>query len=119
MNFLKKAYSQSDCIALRLDTVVNDKERLSKGKYSFIGEHLVENETHYTLKTHVPYSVLMLERHYDVYHYLEQIDNWEEFYAYDEEAEFSIWCVFFMKDGNEIAYIISNNCAYHSEFGWV
>jgi hypothetical protein len=116
MKFLKKAYSMSDCIALDLDTLVNDKARFSKGKYSFIGKHLVESEIHY--ENQFPYSRLILERHYDVYHYLEQIDNWEDFYAYDEEAEFSIWCVFFMKDGKKIAYIISHYRAYNSEFGW-
>jgi hypothetical protein len=106
----------SDCIALRLDTLVKDKERFSKGKYSFIGKHMIESEIHW--ENDAPHSWLLLERHYDVYHYLEQIDDWEEFCSYDEEAEFSIWCVFFMKDGNKIAYIISNNCAYNSEFGW-
>jgi hypothetical protein len=77
----------------------------------------VENEIHYD--NHNPYSRLILERNYDVYHYLEQIDNWEEFSAYDEEADFSIRCVYFRKDGKEIAYIISHYRAYMSEFGWI
>jgi hypothetical protein len=73
MKFLKKAYSMSDCIALRLDTLVKDKERFSKGKYSFIGKHMIESEIHW--ENDAPHSWLLLERHYDVYHYLEQIDD--------------------------------------------
>jgi hypothetical protein len=114
--FLKKAYSLSDRIAVDLDVVVGDRQRLSKGKYSFLEKHLVEAEIHY--ENHVPYSRLILERHYDVYHYLEQIESWEGFSAWDAEADLSIRCVRFMKDGKELAYMISHYRAYRSEFGW-
>jgi hypothetical protein len=78
---------------------------------------MVESEIQY--ENHHPYSRLILERHYDVYHYLEQIDNWEQFCAYDEEADFRILRVDFMKDGQKIAYIISHHRAYYSAFGWL
>jgi hypothetical protein len=49
----------SDCIALDLDTLVHDKARFSKGKYSFIAKHLIESEIHY--ENQFPYSRLILE----------------------------------------------------------
>ena len=65
------------------------------------------------------YTKVILEKKYEVYEYLSKIDNWEDFSAYDEEADLSIRGVDFIKDGELIAFIVSHYRDYCSHFGWI
>lgn len=65
------------------------------------------------------YTKVILEKKYEVYEYLSKIDNWEDFSAYDEEADLSIRGVDFIKDGKLIAFIVSHYRDYCSHFGWI
>ena len=64
-------------------------------------------------------SLLDWEKKYEVYEYLSKIDNWEDFSAYDDEADLSIRGVDFIKDGELIAFIVSHYRDYCSHFGWI
>ena len=118
--FVKKAFQKSDAIIIFLNKAVKNISELSVGRNSFIGKNLinVENCDDDRMSPFIPYAMVEVQKNFDVFEALKRIEKWSDFYGEDEECNYYMLALTFLKDGTEIGHITSHYVDYYSEFGW-
>lgn len=116
LSFLKSAYKASNIIYAYFDEVIEDAALLQNGKFSYISDNIIGAEIEYAPVSGAPHSRLQIKKGYPVYHFLESINDWNEFSEMDPITELSLWEADFYCDNKPVGIIVSDYCAYDNDF---